>query len=204
MPPFKSRAPQNNNVCQPPISIFKNIIEQAPPIMSALIDADFQKVLDAINDAVPMEGVTDRFDCPEPRSAMAWDFGLEAITGGYGATEKDNSPYRSIPNTEEAFDHGGEDPSLEGSKLNEIADALQALREEQSEIRADLQELKRMSEAVFEIHGRLTCTEKYIDDLLPWTQEVHGAIEQLTERLGNANKASQDESLSAEELSEKV
>ncbi|KAK0653587.1 hypothetical protein DIS24_g5925 [Lasiodiplodia hormozganensis] len=173
--------------------------------MSALIDADFQKVLDAINDAVPMEGVADRFDCPEPHSAMAWDFGLEAIAGSYGATERVSSPYRSIPNTEEAFDHIAEDHSLEGSKVNETADSLQELREELSKIQAEVQELKKMVEAVFEIYGqRITSTEKYIDDLLPWTQEVHGAIEQLTERSGNANKASQDASLSVEELLEKI
>ncbi|KAB2569188.1 hypothetical protein DBV05_g12135 [Lasiodiplodia theobromae] len=184
--------------------------------MSALIDADFQKVLDAINDAVPLEGATNRFDCPESRSPMSWDFGLEAVSGGYGTAGMASSSYCSIPNTEEAFDRTGEDPSLQGSKANEDADSVQALQEELSKIQAELQELKRridaelqelkrMVEAGFEIYGqRITSTEKYLDELLPWTQEVHGAIEQLTGSSANADKAGQAKFPSVQDLSENV
>ncbi|KAB2568542.1 hypothetical protein DBV05_g12779 [Lasiodiplodia theobromae] len=173
--------------------------------MSALIDADFQKVLDAMNDAVPLEGATNRFDCPESRSPMSWDFGLEAVSGGYGTAGMASSSYCSIPNTEEAFDRTGEDPSLQGSKANEDADSVQALQEELSKIQAELQELKRMVEAGFEIYGqRITSTEKYLDELLPWTQEVHGAIEQLTGRSSDADKAGQAKFSSAQDLSENV
>lgn len=57
------------------------------------------------------------------------------------------------------------------------------MREDLSKIQAELQELKRAVEAALELNGqRITNTEKYIDELLPWTQEVHGAVEQLLSR----------------------
>ncbi|KAH7021724.1 hypothetical protein B0J12DRAFT_705339 [Macrophomina phaseolina] len=158
--------------------------------MNALIDSDFQKVVDAINDATPTDGGASHSECLDLGSAMNWDFGLEAIPGSYGATDTASSWYCDLPNADRALDRAEELCGSDNTQASKDPDPVQAIQEELSRIRAELQELKRAVEAALEVNEqRITNTEKYIDELLPWTQEVHGAIERLTSRSLDADKA---------------
>lgn len=81
---------------------------------------------------------------------------------------------------------------------------LHTIREDLGKIQAELQELKKTVENALELYGqRIGSTEKYIDDLLPWTVEVHGAIEQLTGRVEEADRVCQDGSSWAQYATEK-
>ncbi|KAH7053464.1 hypothetical protein B0J12DRAFT_698647 [Macrophomina phaseolina] len=173
--------------------------------MNSLIDSDFQKVVDAINDASPADGGTNHSECLESGSTMSWDFGLEAVPGSYGIPDTASSWYCGLPNADRAFDRAGENCGSENPQVGKDPDPVQAMREELSRIQAELQELKRAVEAALEMNGqRITSTEKYIDELLPWTQEVHGAIEQLTNRSLDADKAGQDQPSYAQDDTKKA
>lgn len=186
-------------------SISKQGIARLKLNMNALIDSDFQKVVDAINDAIPVEDGADRSDYTEPYSTMSWDLDLEAVPNSYSVPDMTSSWYCGLPDAARASDRTGENCGFEDPQTVESPDPVQAMREDLSKIQAELQELKRAVEAALELNGqRITNTEKYIDELLPWTQEVHGAVEQLLSRSVDTDQMDQGEPSSARDESKEA
>lgn len=186
-------------------SISKQGIARLKLNMNALIDSDFQKVVDAINDAIPVEDGADRSDYTEPYSTMSWDLDLEAVPNSYSVPDMTSSWYCGLPDAARASDRTGENWGFEDPQTVESPDPVQAMREDLSKIQAELQELKRAVEAALELNGqRITNTEKYIDELLPWTQEVHGAVEQLLSRSVDTDQMDQGEPSSARDESKEA
>lgn len=171
--------------------------------MNNLIDSDFQRAVDAMETTVPLEESANCFDFPEICSNMNWDFGLEPASGGHDASGMPNSWHCNVQNLEQNFDFTGESYGMEDPQADED-NTLHTIREDLGKIQAELQELKKTVENALELYGqRIGSTEKYIDDLLPWTVEVHGAIEQLTGRVEEADRVCQDGSSWAQCATEK-
>ncbi|KAL1617117.1 hypothetical protein SLS56_011120 [Neofusicoccum ribis] len=164
--------------------------------MNALIDSDFQKVVDAINDAIPVE------DGADLGISIS---NLEAVPNSYSVPDMTSSWYCGLPDAARASDRTGENCGFEDPQTVESPDPMQAMREDLSKIQAELQELKRAVEAALELNGqRIMNTEKYIDELLSWTQEVHGAVEQLLSRSVDTDQMDQGEPSSARDESKEA